>query len=206
MAKRCGDYGHKRGDGTPCRAWPVKGAVVCVTHGGAAPQVAAKAAVRAEVQAWGLDQPEVDHAAVLGALVAMAAGRVQLVSARLQAQFEAYSERGEDAADEDGLVAMPGGIRALIGYKYGLTKDGDRLPVEEATRGLAAYEAEWSDRLARYSKMALDAGVAERRVRVEEDQAALVASVLRAALSELGLGDWSDEVLKVVSRRLEAVA
>jgi hypothetical protein len=158
------------------------------------------------VQAWGLDQPDVDHAAVLGALVAMAAGRVRLVSAQLQAQFEAYAELGEDAADEDGLVAMPGGIRALIGYKYGLTKDGDRLPIEEATRGLAAYEAEWSDRLARYSKMALDAGVAERQVRVLEDQATLVASVLRAALDECGLSGESDNVLKVVARRLESVA
>jgi hypothetical protein len=206
MSRRCGEYGHKSGNGTPCRAWPVKGATVCVTHGGAAPQVAAKAAVRAEVQAWGLDQPQVDHAQVLGALVAMAAGRVRLVSAQLQAQFEAYAERGEDLADDDGMVAMPGGIRALIGYKYGLTKDGDRLPVEEATRGLAAYEAEWTDRLGRLCKLAIDAGLEERRLQVEEQQAAMVAQVLSAALAEVGLGERSDEVLRVVARRLEAVA
>lgn len=167
--------------------------------------VAAKAAVRAEVQAWGLDQPETDPGETLGALVAMAANRLRLVSGLLQSQFEAYTEAG-DTTDGDTMVSMPGGVRALIGHKYGLTKDGDRLPVEEATRGLAAYEAEWTDRLGRLCKLALDAGIAERQVQVLEDQAALVARVLGAALDECGLTEQAPAVLAVVARRLESVA
>lgn len=159
--------------------------------------------MRAEVQAWGLDQPQVDASDTLGALVAMAANRLRLVSGLLQDQFQAYT-----TADpySDGTIEMPGGVRALIGHKYGITQDGDRLPIEEATRGLAAYEAEWTDRLGRLCKLALDAGLAERQVRVLEDQAVLVARVLGAALDECGLGERAPDVLAVVARRLEAVA
>jgi len=37
---------HRTSDGQPCAAWSVRGAYVCVKHGGAAPQVRAKAEYR----------------------------------------------------------------------------------------------------------------------------------------------------------------
>jgi hypothetical protein len=43
------------------------------------------------------------------------------------------------------------------------------------------------DRLARFSKMALDAGVAEKQVRIAERHGEELAKVIGAALSELNL-------------------
>ena|ERR1700677_455346 len=37
---------HHASDGQPCRAWSVRGGYVCVSHGGAAPQVRAQAEFR----------------------------------------------------------------------------------------------------------------------------------------------------------------
>ena len=36
----------RRTDGEPCKAWAIDGGTVCVAHGGAAPQVKARAAAR----------------------------------------------------------------------------------------------------------------------------------------------------------------
>lgn len=46
---------------------------------------------------------------------------------------------------------------------------------------------EWTERAARFSKMALDAGVAERTVRIQEQQGELLARVIRTILGGLSL-------------------
>ena|SRR5215208_6203438 len=48
-------------------------------------------------------------------------------------------------------------------------------------------EAEWLDRSARYAKMALDAGVAERRIKIAERTGAKIAAALDEAVAPLGL-------------------
>lgn len=65
-------------------------------------------------------------------------------------------------------------------------------------------EAERADlALARYAKMALDAGVAERLVSAVTEQAQSIARVLNAALlsSELGLSDQQVELARGLMRR-----
>lgn len=51
----------------------------------------------------------------------------------------------------------------------------------------ARLEVEATDRLARYCKMALDAGVAERRVRLAERMGALIAEAIERALASIQL-------------------
>jgi hypothetical protein len=61
--------------------------------------------------------------------------------------------------------------------------------------------------LARVCKMALDAGVAERQVRVAEAQGELLASVIKAILTGLGLDkDQQDKAPAIVRRHLLALA
>lgn len=60
------------------------------------------------------------------------------------------------------------------------------------------------DRLAKYSKMALDAGVAERQVRIAEQQGALIADILRAVLTDLGVSLDAPETRSVVRKHLMA--
>lgn len=61
------------------------------------------------------------------------------------------------------------------------------------------------DRLVTYSKIALSAGVEERRVRVAEQQGELLAQVIRGVLTDLGVNDHP-EAPAVVRRHLTLVA
>ena len=61
------------------------------------------------------------------------------------------------------------------------------------------------DRLMGYSKIALAAGVEERRVQLAEQQGALLAQVIRGVLADLGVADHP-EAPAVVRRHLTLVA
>lgn len=184
---------HTRG-GAPCRQAPIRGGDLCRMHGGRNPVYARKAAVRAEMQDWGLNAPGVDPGETLLRLLAQSAARVARYGLLLA---EAYAA----AADQDGEpeVARAGaavlarqlrgsGVAALIGWKFDLTRDGAAVPVAEAIRGLVELELKERELCARFAKLALDAGLDERRVRLAERQIDTLDAVLRAALDRAGLG------------------
>ena len=58
------------------------------------------------------------------------------------------------------------------------------------------------DRLVRVAKLAIDAGVEERHVRLAEGQAQQLAQVMRAVLTDLGHDLADEHVREVVRRRL----
>lgn len=72
------------------------------------------------------------------------------------------------------------------GEHGGGTKDVTKKGAPELNIWINARAA-CMDRLARFSKMALDAGVDERRVRLAENMASQLAPVLQAIFKELGL-------------------
>lgn len=190
--------------GDPCPNWPVRGATVCRMHGAGAPQVRARAAVRAELAAWRLDDSKEDPGEVLLRLVTQSAARVRLYSGLLEEAFEAQAE-ADDQAGESATVRLPRGVGALVGHKFALSKDGELFPVEEAVRGLAQLEATERDRCAGFAAKAVAAGLAERQVRLAERQAeAMVAAVL-LTLGELGLDADDGRVRSVVAGALERV-
>lgn len=61
------------------------------------------------------------------------------------------------------------------------------------------------DRLAKYAKAAIEAGIAERLVQLAEKQAELMAEAVRGILEDLGVADRPDAP-KIVRRHLERVA
>lgn len=149
-------------------------------HGGRNPTYARNAAVRAEVLAWGLDAPKVDPGETLLRLLSQSAARVARYGLLLAA---AYTDA---EAGAETFAGMPAGTRALIGHRYAATVHGDRVEIGEAIRGLVELEAAERDRCARFAKLALDAGIDERRVRVAERQAEVLEQVLRRALALAG--------------------
>lgn len=174
-----GCNGHRREDGGPCRREVIRGGDVCDMHGGAAPQVAAAAAVRAEVSAWRLDDEHVDPGEFLLRLVAQSARRVALYGELLRQAYE---------GDPEFPTALAGsGLAALVGHKYDLAKDGTPVAVEEALRGLVQLEAAERERGARWAKMAIDARLEKRRVELAESQGALIVSAIDRILEGLGL-------------------
>ena len=160
------------------------------------PRSRAKAAVRAEVLAWGLGSVDIDPGEVLLRLVSQSSARAEHYARLLEEQYR-------HAAEGTTNTALPGGIRALIGHKYALDREGGKVAVEEAIRGLVVLEAEERDRCAHFAAKAVAAGLAERSVRLAEKQGALIADVLRAVLAdpELGLSEQQREAVPSIARR-----
>jgi hypothetical protein len=91
--------------GTRCGNYPVPGAEVCSSHGGKAPQVASKAAVRAEVMRWGLTDQHADPGEVLLRLVTQSSARVQRYSTLLEEAYDA-AERLRVSHEAHGLLSQ----------------------------------------------------------------------------------------------------
>ena len=85
---------------------------------------------------------------------------------------------------------------------------GEPLGVGEFRRlGWWVQQGElWTDRLAKYSKAAIDAGVAEQVVQAQRLQVTLMARPVNAALSALGLTAEQEQIARAAMRReLQAI-
>jgi hypothetical protein len=155
-------------------------------------------AVVVELSRWGLVDETVDPATTLLKLLAQSSRRAGLYADLLQKAFDGDPEF---PAEFGGA-----GVSALVGWKYDLTREGDPVAVAEAVRALVELEAAERDRCARFAKLALDAGIAERQVRLAELQGAMVADVIDRVLAALGLSDEQRALVPtVVPRELRAV-
>lgn len=179
----------RKSNGEPCKRPAVKGALICTSHGGKAPQVLAKAKVRAELESWGLGDTTLDPGEVLLRLVSQAAVRA-----------EVYATEVARMADEHGLHD------ALVGDQLVMEPQTGKLhKVAEYVRGLASLEAAERDRCARFAEKAIAAGLAERQVRLAERTGALIEQVLTAAFADLELTDEQRSAAPDAIRRALAV-
>lgn len=176
-----------RKDGSPCEGPAVTGSDKCRMHlGRKAEDVIAEAKVRELADTYGLPVETTPEQAILDE-VQRTAGHV----AWLEQQVHALT-RGE-------LV-------------WGITKvkeGGDDAGVtEEAVpHALLRLYQEERKHLVTVCAAALRAGIEERRVKLAEQQGALVAQVIRAILGDLKLtSEQRDMVPEVVPRHLRALA
>lgn len=156
-----------------------------------------------ELRKWGLDGHSTmrDAGEVLLRLVTQSAARVELYSQLLGEAYE-LAEAGQTLDP----VMRQGGVGALIGYKYDLDREGKRHAVEEAIRGLARLEAEERDRCANFATKAIAAGLAERQVRLAEQQGILIVATIRSILTDLNLTPEQQTLVgEVVPRHLRAL-
>lgn len=135
-----------------CKNKAIIGGTTCRFHGGASPKVAANAAVRAEVMRWGLQDVHEDPGEVLLMLVSQSASRCRRFAAAI-----------EKEVDELGLAA------ALTGEITIPTRNGSYV-AGEYIRSLAQLESQERDRCANFATKAIAAGLAERQVRLAEQQ------------------------------------
>jgi hypothetical protein len=189
-----------------------------------------------ELHRWGLNSEEVrDPGHTLLQLMTQSAIRVEFYGSLLQQAYEAAERlRGSvdavdvmDQVEGEGPTGLPGvdsqadrdratqdlqrifatgGVSTLIGYQYAADKAGGVFATGEAIRGLVQLEADERDRCAGMAVKAIAAGLAERQVRLAEQQGALVAELIRGVLSDLGIDPSSPQAMQVVSARLHAVA
>ena len=106
-------------EGTTCQRWAMYGQKVCYIHGGNTPQARKKAAVKAELMLWRIDEDKtLDPGEVLLRLVSQSYARVELYSDLLGKAYEA-AERNEETVAIKGYTS---GVSALIGHK--IASDG----------------------------------------------------------------------------------
>lgn len=180
--KRCSAKSSRTGK--PCQAWAVVGTNVCVAHGGAAPQVKAKALVRRAVATYGLPTSTTDPLGELLGELSRTSGHVAWLSA-LVAQLDHDDETGKSELRQ-----------------WHASGEGGHW---EPSVWLRLYGEE-RDRLIKVAKTCLDAGVAERQVRIAEQQGELVAGLLRRVLEGVGVDPSSELARQVVRRELTTLA
>src|SRR5690606_32893215 len=195
--------------GERCKRLPVPGGTVCVLHGGAAPQVRAKAkrnlekaAARRTVETYGgpLDSEPLEamewllrttagHVAWLGALVAQLEHEPSTTPAVLGASDSGDGERSSSGRS---------GLKQYSREKGGMVWEKPSVWVE--------LYGEERDRLARIAKDCLAHGIDERRVRVAEAQAQMLARAMLSFAQALGLDPGEDRVRAAMRRSLTVVA
>ena len=190
--------GHRKTDGKPCARLPHPGSTVCVKHGGGAPQVRRAAAARLDKAnalkeaAMFVQSRDIDPITALLETVQFTAGEVDYWRAKVA------------DLDEDDVAGM-GVTKTEVGEEKGQPTN---LVTREATEHLYVrllHEA--TDRLAKYASLALRAGCEERRVRLAEQQGAMVAIAVRRILDALDLSPAQQELIPtVVPRELRALA
>lgn len=189
--------------GEQCGAWAVRGATVCVAHGGGSPQVRAAAqrrlaenGARRALATYGSPVEVAPLDALLGELW-RTAGHVAWL-ADLVANLE-----HTDAV----RVTVDGDDEQVSGARSGLkqyTRDKGLL-WEKPSVWVELYQHE-RQHLARVAKDCLTVGIEERRVKLVEDQGRLVADVIRRIVSALGLDPGAPEVREIVRRELTTVS
>lgn len=171
--------GHsKQNAGRQCRKPPTPGLHVCVIHGGGTKAAKAKAKrVLAEREATA----ELDRLGIPTTVDPLAALVGQVCEAAGNVEY--LRQRVADYGDD---ITAPNHL-------------GDLVP-----RVLVQMYDRERERLARFSKLALEAGVAERQITLAEEQGALIARVIRGVLGELGVDD--ERVPEITRRHLALVA
>lgn len=169
-----------RRSGERCKRGATPGATVCYKHGGGAPQVRAAAARRLE---------ETKATARAAAALARIGERVDgdptahiLDVIAYQAGLVAYWRSQVEAIERAELT-------------WGVTKQVDGIgeggdPVDAMTREAKPHIAyvlldEAQSKLVHYCGVAIKAGIAERQVRLAEQQGALMSALLRTVLGRM---------------------
>lgn len=183
MSQKC--TARRTTDGKPCKRYAIEGGSVCPSHGGAFPAVQKRALVRAELASWGLGDTTLDPGDTLMRLHSQSAARAELYAGLLQEAFDA--KQAEDLIAGSSGFRMPSGIAALIGHRFAVDNQGNRVPIQEAIRGLAELEAQERDRCANFAMKCVQAGLREREVRLAEEDAARMHKALMVALAFAGI-------------------
>ena len=167
-----------QGPGTPCQAAPVRGGTRCGNHGGKSPKAANAATNR-----------------IMEAEAVEILGRIDPTAEVKHPVEHLLNLINNKAAEVAWLRALVKDLNESELF-YGLTKE-ERGEEKGEPTDLKTYEAgmhiKWQalrqaeEQLAKWTTMALRAGIEERKVRLAEEQGALVVGAIQQILDGLNL-------------------
>lgn len=176
-----------------CHQAAVAGTSACPHHGGQSLEVL-KAQGQARITAFSAlgGVPSIHPGEAVLASLHMSWLRVHLYARLLEEQIAAAREeaelRGESFTDGAADVQPSAeGLAGLIGHTFAADKMAGIFASGEAVRALVTLEAQERDRAVRYAKVAHDMGIAEREVKLAEQQGQLLAMVINNVLGDLSL-------------------
>jgi hypothetical protein len=178
----------KRRPGDRCHASAIRGTNACRTHGGQSTDVLK--AKGAALDAWRAvpGRPGVSPSEAVMAMLHMSWARVHLYASLLERQVsEAQSLEGGGLGLGDGADPELGPGAGLIGHTRSGVKDIGIFATGEAARGLTLLEEKERDRTVRFAKTAHDMGIADREIKLAEQQGALMAGAINRILDALEL-------------------
>lgn len=164
MTAKC--TGRSSRTGGPCQAYPVRGATVCVAHGGKAPQVKAKAKQRVAEQQARAELARLNLAPVDDPLTALAGVTAEVL------------------AWKDNLAAK---VNELTSLRY-KTEGGEQLRAEVALWERAL------DRCERFLTAMARLNIDERLAAIAEAQAQAVMDAIRIGLEAAGVDSGQRQV------------
>lgn len=187
----------KRND-DPCGGSPIKGGTRCQKHGASAKQVASKARERIiEQNARGI-LGRIDPTAPVENPVEMLLGMIRSKHAEVD-----WLRGRVQSLTEDDLVW--GKAEHKVGQSIEGPVDVDTFKAEASVWYKLLREAE--NQLANWITMALKSGIEERRVRLAENQGAMVAGAVKAILDALHLSpEQLQQVPVIVPRELRMLS
>lgn len=194
--KRC--VGTSTRSGERCRRWAMRGGRVCHKHGGKAPQVMAAAKRRTT-----MEKAKVNALAYASKMIAQDGDENPDPASKLIKTLSAWNALAEfwgelcAGLDVAAVKEIGDGLRGELKYSAP-TDELDLLAVGTSDHllgfnrhGEAAihpFVTEYKDalrELAKVAKMCLDAGIAERKVKLAEAQGRLLANAIRGIVGEI---------------------
>lgn len=169
----------------------------CKFHGGSTPNHEMSAAVelaRRETAMHALPLDIEPHEALLQC--------VQIAAGWVRYAFERLNELG--AGDLVGPVVTTRPLKEEKGAESRSERVEEHGP--PAVHIWLKVHGEWSDRLVGYAKIALAAGVEERRVRIAEGQAEILAEFAKNLLRDVGIDPASEKAREVMGRNFRLLA
>lgn len=173
--------------GGRCGQYAIRGAIVCRTHGGSAPQSREAARRRLFEQ------------------------RVKSEVSELMTQYE--DETGDEVIDPlETLIEMLKHAKLMARLLASLTVGSGVLAIEDSrgdlkSHPLAGQHEYWVERCARFAKLAIDSGVEERRVQIAESHAAAMVAAVQSSFDALDLTpEQAAKAPQVVAALLRAIA
>lgn len=152
---------------------------------------------------FGVPLVDADPEQTLLDLVAEAAGNVAFLGNQVR---ELAEKPSDETPDPSALIGVTPGMRwrqagggyskgqHLFGPQIDVDKDGGEHIVGELERGMVKLYGQWADRLAKYAKAALDAGIERRRVEMAERHGEQIVVVINNVLIQMGIS--GDELLR----------